>query len=123
LGDAAVIVLDTQVWLWWMNHSTRLSKKAQHVIDRAQKDGKINISSISVWEFCLLMKKGRLGFTKDTGIWLQKAEELPFLRFIPIDTTIARLSVELPEPFHKDPADRFIVATARVLGAALVTID
>jgi len=48
---------------------------------------------------------------------------LPFVRFIPLDNTIALRSIELPGHFHPDPADRIIVATAMTMGLALVTRD
>ena len=54
---------------------------------------------------------------------MTRCERLSFLRFVPLDNEIARLAVGLPEPYHSDPADRMIIATARYLGAVLVTKD
>ncbi len=55
--------------------------------------------------------------------WIKKSEMLPFVNFIPVDNSIAVKSVNLPQPFHSDPADRIIIATAISLGASLITKD
>jgi PIN domain nuclease of toxin-antitoxin system len=59
----------------------------------------------------------------DAHDWIAKCEALPFLHFVPVDNAMAIRSVRLPLPFHKDPADRLIVATAIIKGAPLVTSD
>ena len=71
----------------------------------------------------MLVEKDRLELTVDVVVWLKRVEELPELRFIPVDNALAVASTRLPEPFHLDPADRIIVATARSLDAPLVTRD
>jgi PIN domain nuclease of toxin-antitoxin system len=81
------------------------------------------VSSISTWEIALLAAEARLQFTMDVQDWIAKCEGLPFLHFVPMDNVIAVRSVRLPPPFHKDPADRMIVATAITKGAPLVTSD
>ncbi len=55
--------------------------------------------------------------------WLRKTEGLPFVRFLPVDNTIALRSVSLPGTFLPDPADRIITATAMTMGFALLTRD
>jgi PIN domain nuclease of toxin-antitoxin system len=59
----------------------------------------------------------------DVEAWVAKSEALPFLHFVPVDNAIAIKSVKLPDPFHPDPADRIIIATALTLGFPLVTRD
>lgn len=71
----------------------------------------------------MLAAKGRLELTMDVADWIRHCDALPFLGFVPVDNAVALRSVSLPEPFHADPADRMIVATAMVLGATLVTRD
>ena len=83
----------------------------------------IRVSSISVWEVAQLVSRGRLELTMDVTDWIAKSESLPFLQFVPVDNRIALRSTRLPEPFHADPADRIIVATALSLGGTLVTKD
>ena len=59
----------------------------------------------------------------DVGSWLATVAEIEAIRFFPVDVEIAMKSVDLPGEFHKDPADRMIVATARKLAVPLVTKD
>lgn len=118
-----MIVLDTSVLVWWVSDPEHLSNRTRRMIAREKKINGISVSSISIWEICLLVQKGRLRLSMDVGTWIEKIEQLPLLQFVPVDNRIAQHSVDLPEPFHADPADRMIVATARVLGATLVTSD
>lgn len=123
LGSAAVIVLDTHAWIWWVGRPQLLSESALQRIDRAMDDGSIYISSISCWEISLLIQKGRLELTRGVEDWIADSEALPFFQFVPIDNHIALRSTRLPGDLHQDPADRIIIATARFLGATLVTKD
>ena len=118
-----MILLDTHVLLWWINDPNKLSKKAKKLIEETTKQKIILVSSFSVWEICLLVKKGRLGMAMDINILLKKIESLPFIQFIPVDNNIAALSVNLADPLHNDPADRIIIATALLNGATLITAD
>lgn len=118
-----MIVLDTHVWLWWVNDPRDLSKTARSVIESERRTNAIHISSISAWEIALLVEKGRLHLSMRVEEWIAKSESLPFLQFVPVDNRIALQSVRLPGVFHADPADRIIVATALILGAELITKD
>lgn len=118
-----MIVLDTHVLIWWIDSPEKLSPKAASIINREKDGGLILVSSISVWEIYLLLKKNRLGLKMETGDWFKEIESLPFVQFVPINNQIAAKSVNLPEIFHPDPADRIIVATAKEKGALLVTSD
>ncbi|MFK5925362.1 MAG: type II toxin-antitoxin system VapC family toxin [Desulfuromusa sp.] len=118
-----MIVLDTHIWLWWISNPDYLSPSAQYAIDRAVSEKGIIISSISTWEVALLVQKGRLELSIDVRDWIRKTEDLPFVRFMPVDNTIALRSVNLPENFHPDPADRIITATAMTMGLPLITKD
>jgi PIN domain nuclease of toxin-antitoxin system len=118
-----MIVLDTHVWIWFVSNSELLSNKARKSIDDAIKTNEILISSISTWEVCLLVAKKRLKLTMEVSDWIAKSEMLPFVKFYPVDNAIAIRSVNLPQPIHKDPADRIIIATALITGAQLVTKD
>ena len=59
----------------------------------------------------------------DTHVWIWWVSGSASLRFVPVDNRIAIRSTRLQGSFHADPADRIIVATARSLGATLVTKD
>jgi len=118
-----MIVLDTQVLVWWTTNFKRISKKAMTELERAKKKHEICISSISIWEVALLVKKRRLEFSVGFENWFNNIENLSFIRFIPLDNSIAVTSVKLPDFSNNDPADRIIVATALSLGAKLITSD
>lgn len=119
-----MIVLDTHALIWWVSGEAKLSKAAVKAIEKEKKNsGTIFVSSISVWEIYLLVKRGRLILTMDLSAWVAKIETLPYVQFVSVDNNIAAKSVLLPGNFHDDPADRMIVATAREKGAALVTAD
>lgn len=118
-----MIVLDTHAWVWFVSNPELLSKKAKRTIERAVVDKNVFISSISAWEVALLTSKKRLLLSMEVADWIKKSEMLPFVNFIPVDNSIAVKSVNLSPPFHSDPADRIIIATAISLGASLITKD
>jgi PIN domain nuclease of toxin-antitoxin system len=89
MGIAEVIVLDTHVWLWWLSNPEKLSKGAAKRIEGETSDGRICISSISVWETAMLVAKGRLELSIDLNDWLAISESLPFVEFIPVSNRIA----------------------------------
>jgi PIN domain nuclease of toxin-antitoxin system len=118
-----VIVLDTHVWIWYLDDPAQLSTPARTSIDQALREKAVLISSISVWEVALLVVSGRLELTIDVHDWIAKCEALPFLTFVPVDNAIFLKSVFLSGQLHSDPADRIIVATALMRGVPVVTKD
>ena len=118
-----MIVLDTHALVGWVSGDSALSKKAKSAIQRERDGGAIIVSSISAWEIAMLVQRERLFLSMDVGSWLAMAMQIEAVRFFPVDIEIAMKSVDLPGEFHKDPADRMIVATARKLAAPLVTKD
>ena len=107
-----------------MTANKQLSLRAKAAVASEQNvGGTIVVSSISAWEIALLGARGKLIFSMDISVWLRTVAQIEAVRFMPVDTEIATTSVALPGQFHKDPADRMIVATARSLSAPLVTSD
>lgn len=119
-----MIVLDTHTLVWWVTGDAILSKKAKAVIEREQDGGgEIIVSAISAWEITMLVANERLVLSMEVSSWLATVTEIEAVKFLPVDVEIATKSVVLPGEFHKDPADRMIVATARKLAVPLVTKD
>lgn len=119
-----MIVLDTHTLIWWVDSPQKLSAKVRKTIDEEKtKEKSILVSSISTLEIYLLIKKGKLELTNYPDVWLEKIERLRSILFVPVDNKIAAHSVNLPDFQHKDPADRIIIATARLFGATLLTAD
>ncbi len=119
-----MILLDTHTLIWWVNgKDDELSPAAMAAIEAELRGGEVVLSSITAWEVAMLVKRGRVAFSMDVSAWLAVVEEIEAVKFIPVDHEIGVKAVELPGEFHKDPADRIIVATARKLSIPVVTAD
>lgn len=118
-----MIVLDTHALVWWVSNDAALSRKAKAAIHHESTNGDIVVSTISAWEIAMLVERGRLVLSMDVRSWLDTVAQIEAVRFLPLDIDVALQSVSLPGEFHKDPADRMIVASARKLAAPLVTAD
>jgi PIN domain nuclease of toxin-antitoxin system len=115
-------LLDTHVWIWWNTQPDKLSHKARAAIE-SSGDKELLLSAISPWEFCKLLEKGRIGISCDPAEWISEALRMTNIRLVPLTPTIALKSTTLPQPFHDDPADQIIVATAREEIATIITKD
>ena len=122
-SDPDLLLLDTHVWLWLVAGSSELSIEARNMIDRAVAGGSLRIAAISLREIALLASRGRIVLGKSIGLWLEEALADPDPVIDPLGPQIAIESHALPNAFHRDPADRLIVATARVTNATLMTCD
>ncbi|MCL2644276.1 MAG: type II toxin-antitoxin system VapC family toxin [Betaproteobacteria bacterium] len=118
-----MIVLDTHILVWWVSGSQPLSPTMQKAIETQLDEGRILISSISAWEIAVLIKHDRIALSMDIERWLLSVEQIEAVRFVPVDNEISIKSCQLPGEFHKDPADRIIVSTARQFAAPLLTAD
>jgi PIN domain nuclease of toxin-antitoxin system len=118
-----VILLDTHVWVWWLAQPERLSRAARQAIQRDLTAGSVGISCFSTWELALLVQRKRLQLSIDLVEWVAETEQIKNVTFHPVNNNIALQSVNLPGTFHRDPADRILVATARHLGATMITGD
>ncbi|MDP3873356.1 MAG: type II toxin-antitoxin system VapC family toxin [Methyloversatilis sp.] len=119
-----MIVLDTHALLWWANgERAQLSAAAASAIDAEMDGGQILVSSMSAWELAMLVERGRVALSMDIASWLDTLSQIDAVQMVPVDSEIAVKSVQLPGDFHKDPADRIIVATARKFAAPLVSAD
>ena len=116
-------LLDTHILLWWHGDRGRLSREQQDVIAAAGVDSPLEISDISLWEVAMLYNLGRIRLTIPLREWLDKAVAAPLVRRHGISPAVAAELASLPDSFHRDPADRILVATTRVLGATLLTRD
>ena len=117
-----MILLDTHIWVWWVSNPQRLTPKHREILERGD-DRNFAVSSISCWEIAKLVQKRRLRLEADVGLWLETAQKSSGIELINLDSQIIVESTRLPEPFHNDPADQIIVATARVRNCSLMTED
>lgn len=117
------VVLDTCAWIWLASDRARLSPAAIEAIETARAAREVLVPVIACWEVAKLVEKGRISFRMPVSEWIARALRLEGLGLQPLTPQICVASTELPGEFHGDPADQLIVATARVLGVALVTAD
>lgn len=118
-----MILLDTHALIWFLTNSPELSNPANKVIRAEYRHNPILVSVISIWEICHLVKQKKLVLEIPLNDWLIELKNKLAFQFVPIDYSLAYTSHHLPGSFHKDPADRFIVATALSTGATLITKD
>jgi PIN domain nuclease of toxin-antitoxin system len=116
-------LLDTHTWIWWHMTPAKLSKKVKQLISETEKYDELLLSSISPWEFSKLLEKKRLGITCNPEDWLSSALDMSKFRLVNLTPSIAYRSTILPQPFHSDPGDQIIVATAREENATILTKD
>jgi PIN domain nuclease of toxin-antitoxin system len=116
-------VLDTHVLLQWQDASGSLNRSHKRIIGRLRGTEPLLVSDISLWEIATLYELGRIVLDVPLRQWLTSATAPPLVRCVDISPDIAAEVASLPSTFHRDPADRIIVATARVLGATLLTLD
>jgi PIN domain nuclease of toxin-antitoxin system len=116
-------LLDTHAWVWWVTADKRLSKRAATIIRRALASRDLWISMISAWEVAKKVEKGQLTLDRPIDQWLDQAISPQGVGVWEMTRPILVESCALPQPFHGDPADQIIVATARVHGAVVVTKD
>ena len=117
-----MIVLNTHVWWWTVSEPAQLSRKARQLITKMPPEQRA-IASISIWEFAMMVTRGRIELTISPDEWLDYAINKIGLTILELNSKIALESCNLPGNFHKDPADRIIVATARIHNMTLITKD
>lgn len=117
-------LLDTHILLWWFDDAVaRLSPRQEEVLRGASEEEPLWVSDITLWEVATLSSLGRIELSLPLRDWLEQATAPPLVQRLPITPAVAAEVAVLPDSFHRDPADRIIVASARVLGATLLTRD
>jgi PIN domain nuclease of toxin-antitoxin system len=112
------LLLDTHIWIWSLAEPKRLSRRVQHELKN--QGNELWLSPVSTWEVLLLQAKGRIQLNGNVREWVTKATAN--MREAPLTHEIVAAAQELPFA-RQDPADRFLAATAAVLGLTLVTAD
>ena len=116
-------LLDTHVLIWWLQGDGPLSPAQRRVLGAVDATSPLRVSDISLWEIATLHSLGRIQLTIPLRDWLAKAVAPPLVRRHGISPAIAAEVAALPDSFRRDHADGVLVATARVLGATLLTQD
>lgn len=114
-----MVVLDTCALVFWTLDPQQLSPEAEAAINQASV---IIVSSISIWEIGLKVKKSKLVIPLTIQEYVKRVQAIDNLTIQPIDEKIWLHNLEL-DWNHNDPADRSIVAAASILNCPLITSD
>lgn len=121
MGEGRGYLLDTHVWFWLATGDPCVPAELAAQLDEAASEGRLFLSQISTWEVALKVSIGKIRLSVPVARWLTDATAGLTLLDLPLDVVVD--ATGLPGDFHKDPADRFIVATARAHRLRLVTAD
>lgn len=111
------LLLDTHIWIWLLQSPEHLGSQAHQEL--ANKANELWVSPVSTWEALMLHRKKRVELSPDFLTWLRQSA--PGFHQAPFTHEIVLAAEQLN--LHADPADRFLAATAEVLGLTLVTAD
>jgi len=114
------LLLDTHIWLWSLLEPARLSRRVSKALE--DEGNELWLSPVSVWELLVLAEKGRVKLEQEPRQWIAAAMQAAPLKEAPITHDVALETPNIALP-HRDPADRFLAATAKVFGLTLVTAD
>src|ERR1035438_1968336 len=114
------LLLDTHIWVWSVLDPKRLSARLTAALENPKNE--LWLSPISLWEVLMLSQKNRLTLHPNAQAWIVNALDVIPMREAPITYQVAQETARVQLP-HRDPADRFLVATARVFDLTLVTAD
>lgn len=116
-------LLDTHAWIWWIDQDPRLGASTIAVLDALPRDQRPFLCDISLWEVAMLVERGRIELDLPLAEWLDAAAHPRSVQVVGITPQIATAAASLPDSFHRDPADRLIVATSRALGFPVLSHD
>jgi PIN domain nuclease of toxin-antitoxin system len=114
------LLLDTHIWLWSLVERNRLSQRV--IEELGDPDNELWLSPISIWELVVLYDNRRITLDQEVDAWLTHKMSAVPLREAPVTYEVARETGRL-RLAHRDPADRFLLATAKVFELTLVTAD
>jgi len=118
------LLLDTHVWIWYVEGDRgRIARRVESHVESAVQRGGVLVSAISIWELALLESGRRIDLSVEVRTWVARALGFPGVSLKGLSPSIAIESTRLPGSLHRDPVDRMLIATARLVGAALVTRD
>ena len=117
------LLVDTHILIWLAEGTAELeSSSVARLEDVTRADG-LAVSAISFWEVAMLQERQRITLSLPVHRWREIVLETSGFIEAPLTGEIAIESVNLPGTFHHDPADRMLVATARLNGWALAMRD
>jgi PIN domain nuclease of toxin-antitoxin system len=116
-------LLDTHTLVWWVSGSGTPNRSQRRAFASASDRAPLGLSDISLWEVGALHERGRLKLALPLRDWLARATAAPLVRTLELSPAVVAEMCALSGTRDWDPADRLIVATARVHGLRLITSD
>ena len=114
------LLLDTHNWIWNDVEPWKLSSEVTREL--ASPGNELWVSPVSIWEIIVLLEKRRIDLKQDFGRWVEESSRDLDLKEAVLTLEVAH-EVRFTILAHRDPADRFLVATAKVYDLTLVTAD
>jgi len=114
------LLLDTHIWIWSYLEPHKVSSEVSREL--ASPANERFLSAVSVWEMVVLLERKRIQLNQDFGAWFKGLTEELRLVELPVTWAVAH-ELRFTLLNHRDPADRFLVATAKVYDLTLVTAD
>ena len=114
------LLLDTHVFLWWMERNRRLSTRAGALI--SDPDSEVFVSVVTIWEIAIKAELGQLEMPDDLGGFLRSELTVNDFASLPIQFEHAIAARDLPR-HHRDPFDRLLICQSRVEELTLVSAD
>ena len=113
------VLLDTCALLWLGIGSSSLSQIARETIEETET---VFVSSVSLWEISNKYRQGKLKLALPPREWFDRVCEKYLLTILPVSNETMFLAGELEE-HHRDPADRMIIAAAKLANVVVITAD
>lgn len=123
MNEPRPLLLDTHAAIWIVEDQPLAQPAIEAIDDAYRSDKEIFVSAITAWEIGVLVARNRLGLSTKPERWFQRLLAIPGVKLAELSPDILIASSFLPGDPPRDPADRIIIATARDLGATLITRD
>jgi PIN domain nuclease of toxin-antitoxin system len=114
------LLLDTHIWLWNHLEPWRVASDVNQAL--ADPGNELWLSPVSIWELAVLREKRRVLLDEEMNRWVEKSKRELSLKEAPFSWEVAN-EIPFTQLVHRDPADRFLVATAKAYQLTLVTAD
>lgn len=118
-----MLLLDTHVWVWGTQDQSRLGGRTRRVLMRAESQGLVRLSPVTLFEVTALYTAGKLQLSRPVEQWIRDALDLSGFRLIDLTAVTAIDAGFILRTALPDPVDRLLVAAARQADATLVTAD
>lgn len=113
-------LLDTHIFLWFINNDQRLPAQWRALIRIS--DNEVYLSVVSLWEVIVKYQLGKLTVPESPEIYFPRSRERHFIKNLNLDETSVAQLIKLPS-LHRDPFDTMLMAQAIAYGLTFMTVD